>query len=255
MTTDSDDFRTRLRRGERLVGTILSLAAPEVAEIMAASGYDWLFLETEHAPLGPLDLQRMIMAAGEVPCVVRLPNHDEISIKRALDAGAAGIIVPQVNTASQVEAIVGYAKFPPTGRRGVGVTRANGYGYAVGEHVARANEASAIIVQAEHIDAVHHIEEIVRVPGLDCVFVGPYDLSASLGKLGRLDDPEVVAAIDHVARVTREAGLAVGFFATTPEAVLPRLAAGFSLVVCGVDTMFLRQGAEAVAAALKNARF
>lgn len=253
--TAAGDFRARLRRRERLVGTIASLASPEVTEILAASGYDWLFLETEHAPVGPLDLQRMIIGAGAVPCVVRLPNHDEISIKRALDAGAAGIIVPQVNSAAQAAAVVAYAKFPPQGRRGVGVSRANGYGYAVGPHVAVANEQSAIIVQAEHIDAVRHIDDIVRVPGLDCVFVGPYDLSASMGKLGQLDDPEVVAAIAKVARATLDAGLALGFFAAGPEHVLPRIAAGFTLVACGVDTTFLRQAAETVATTLKNARF
>jgi 2-dehydro-3-deoxyglucarate aldolase len=252
--TDTITFRTRLRRGDRLIGTIASLASPEVTEILAGSGYDWLFLEGEHAPVGPLEMQRMIMGAGTLPCVVRLPNHAEIEIKRALDSGAAGIIAPQVNTAAQAAAIVAFAKFPPQGQRGVGVSRANGYGYEVGAHVARANQDSAVIVQAEHIDAVHQIEEIVRVPGLDAVFVGPYDLSASMGKLGQLKDPEVVAAIAHVAAVTKNAGLALGFFATSPELVLPRLKEGFTLVACGVDTLFLRQGARAVSEMLKSAQ-
>lgn len=252
--TELLSFRARLRRGERLIGTIASLASPEVTEILAGSGYDWLFLESEHAPVGPLELQRMIMGAHAIPCVVRLPNHAEIEIKRALDAGAAGIIAPQVNTAAQAAAIVSYAKFPPEGRRGVGVSRANGYGYDVGPHVARANQESAVIVQAEHIDAVHQIEEIVRVPGLDAVFVGPYDLSASLGKLGQLEDPEVVQAIAHVAAVTKSAGLALGFFAISPALVLPRLLEGFTLVACGVDTLFLRQGARAVSEILRSAR-
>lgn len=252
--TKSTTFRARLRRGERLVGTIASLASPEVTEILADSGYDWLFLESEHAPMGALELQRMIMGARDLPCVVRLPNHAEIEIKRALDAGAAGIIAPQVNNAAQAAAIVAYAKFPPQGRRGVGVSRANGYGYDVGSYVARANQESAVIVQAEHIDAVHQIEEIVRVPGLDAIFIGPYDLSASMEKLGKLDDPEVVQAIAHVAAVTKSAGLALGFFATSPELILPRLLEGFTLVACGVDTLFLRQGARAISEILKSAR-
>lgn len=249
------EFRARLRRGERLLGTIASLASPEVTEILADSGWDWLFLETEHAPVGPLDLQRMIMGARDVPCVVRLPDHQEISVKRALDAGAAGVIVPQVNTAAQAAAVVAYARFPPEGRRGVGVARANGYGYAVGPYVAAANAQSAVIVQAEHVDAVNHIEEIVRVPGVDCVFVGPYDLSASLHKPGQLDDPEVAGAIAHVAAVTREAGLALGFFATAAALVAPRIAQGFTLLACGVDTLFLREAANATLDHLKNARF
>ena len=243
-------FRTRLQRGDRLLGTIVSIAAPEAVEILADSGFDWLFIETEHAPIGPLELQRMIIAARDVPCVVRLPNHDEIEIKRALDAGAAGIIVPQVNTAAQARAIVAFAKYPPAGRRGVGLARANGYGYQVADAVARANAETAIIVQAEHIDAVNNIEEIVQVPGVDTVFVGPYDLSASMGKLGQLSDPAVVAAIARVRDTARKAGLSLGFFATSPDLVAPQLAAGFTLVACGVDTLFLRQGARAVAEAL-----
>ncbi len=249
------DFRSRLRAGERLIGTIASLASPEATEILATSGYDWLFLESEHAPTSPLELQRMMMAARDVPCVIRLPNHAEIEIKRALDMGAAGIIVPQVNTAEQAAAVVAHAKFPPEGRRGVGVSRANGYGDYVGPHVAHANARSAVVVQAEHIDAVHHIEDIVKVPGVDCVFIGPYDLSASMHKLGQLDDPEVIEAIGHIAAVTKAAGLALGFFATSPELVLPRLAEGFTLVACGVDTLFLRREAQAVSARLKNAQF
>ncbi len=239
-------FRSRLRRREVLIGTIASLNAPEAVEILASCGFDWLFLESEHAPLGPADLQHLIIAAHGLPCVVRLPNHDEIGIKRSFDAGAAGIIAPQVNTAAQAAAIVAYAKYPPLGRRGVGVARANGYGYTVAEHVARANDETAVIVQAEHIDAVSNIEAIVQVAGLDAIFVGPYDLSASMGKLGQLDHPEVVAAIARVAQVTLAAGLALGFFATAPEWVTPRMREGFSLVACGVDTLFLRQGAQRV---------
>ncbi|MSR12995.1 MAG: 2,4-dihydroxyhept-2-ene-1,7-dioic acid aldolase [Gammaproteobacteria bacterium] len=244
-------FRARLRQREVLIGTIASLASPEAIEVLAGCGFDWLFLETEHAPVGPAELQHLIIAAHGLPCVVRLPNHDEIGIKRAFDAGAAGIIVPQVNTAEQAAAIVAGAKFPPQGRRGVGVARANGYGYAVAEYVARANDETAVIVQAEHIDAVHNIEAIVQVPGLDSVFVGPYDLSASMGRLGQLDHPEVVAAIKRVADVTLAANLTLGFFATSPEWVIPRIAAGFTFIACGVDTLFLRQGASAVREALK----
>lgn len=251
--TPASGFRARLRRRERLIGAIVSLGIPEVTEIIATSGHDWLFLDAEHGPLGTLDLQRMIIGAGGVPCIVRPPNHADVEIKRALDAGAAGILVPQVNTAAQAAAIVASAKFPPEGQRGVGVSRANGYGYEVGAYVARANEELAVIVQAEHVEAVRNIEDIVRVPGLDAVFVGPYDLSASMGKVGQLDDPEVVAAITRVAEVTLAAGLALGYFATTPEAVYPRIAQGFTLLACGVDTLFLRQGALRMAEALRGA--
>ena len=116
-----------------------------------------------------------------------------------------------------------------------------------------ANTDTAVIVQAEHIDAVNNIEQIVAVPGIDSIFVGPYDLSASMGKLGQLSDPAVVAAIARVRDVTLSAGLQLGFFATSPDLVTPQLAAGFNLVACGVDTILLRQGARAVVDALKIA--
>lgn len=253
MSGEVSGFRARLRRRERLIGAIISLGIPEVTEIIATSGHDWLFLDAEHGPLGPLDIQRMIIGAAGVPCVVRPPNHSEMEIKRALDAGAAGILVPQVNTAAEAAAIVARAKFPPQGQRGVGVSRANGYGYEVGPYVARANAEIAVIVQAEHVEAVRNIEEIVKVPGLDAIFVGPYDLSASMGKVGQLDDPEVVAAITRIADAALGAGLALGYFATTPAAVLPRIAQGFSLLACGVDTLFLRNGARDMLEALRRA--
>lgn len=250
---DQGGFRARVRRGERLLGTIASLASPEVIEILAGCGYDWLFLETEHAPNGPLEVQRLVQAAGALPVLVRLPNHDEIHVKRALDAGAAGIIAPQVNTPAAAAHLVAAAKYPPQGGRGVGVSRANGYGYEVGAHVARANAESLVVVQAEHVEAVRQIEAIAAVPGVDAIFVGPYDLSASMGLLGQLDHPDVLAAIARVVRAARAASLALGFFATNPAQVTPRIADGFTLVACGVDTLFLRDAAGAARAALQNA--
>lgn len=250
---DHGSFRARVRAGERLIGTIASLASPEVIEILAGCDYDWLFLETEHAPNGPLEVQRLVQAAGALPVLVRLPNHDEINVKRALDAGAAGVIAPQVNSAAAAAHLVACAKYPPEGGRGVGVSRANGYGYEVGAHVARANAGSLVVVQAEHIEAVRQIEAIAAVPGLDAIFVGPYDLSASMGLLGQLDHPEVLAAIARVVQAGRAAGLALGFFATSPVLVAPRIAEGFTLVACGVDTLFLRDAATASRQALQNA--
>ncbi len=246
-------FRARLRGGERLVGTIMSLDSPEVAEILAGAGFDWLFLDAEHAPYSPLALQRIIIAAGPLPCLVRLPNHDEIWIKRALDIGAAGIIVPQVNDAAQARTIVQRAKYSPEGARGVGLARAHGYGYDAQSYLARANEDTAVIVQAEHIDAVRNAAEIAAVPGVDALFLGPYDLSASMGKPGRIDDADVQGAIAQVAAAARAANRALGFFAMNVDDVARRLAQGFNLVACSVDVALLGARAAEVCAALKGA--
>ena len=248
----SNSFRERLRRGDLLVGPMVCLSSPEVVEILCGAGFDWLFLEAEHAPASPQALQHMMIAARDTPCVVRLPNHDEIWVKRALDMGAAGVIVPQVNTAEQASDAVRYAKYAPLGQRGVGVSRAHGYGYAVADYIARANQETAVIVQVEHIDAVNNIEAITDVAGLDAVLIGPYDLSASMGKMGQVNDPEVVAAIDTVARTSQRKNLRMGFFGVSVEAVKPRLAEGFTLIAAGVDTMMLGQAASELCRALKS---
>ena len=195
-------FHQRLKDHKALVGTIVSLASPEVAEVLSAAGFDWLFIDAEHSPLDALTIQRILMGAGSTPCLVRLARGDEVSIKKALDVGAAGIIAPLVNSAEQAVQVVRHAKYAPLGTRGVGVGRAHGYGFAFQEYVSSANDETVVVVQAEHIDAVNNMEAIVQVPGVDAVLVGPYDLSASLGRLGEVTHPDVV--VGHRAR---DAGL------------------------------------------------
>ncbi len=247
-----NSFRERLRRGDVLVGPMVCLSSPEVVEILCGAGFDWLFLEAEHAPATPQSLQHMMIAAGDTPCMVRLPNHDEIWVKRVLDMGAAGVIVPQVNTAEQARNVVKFAKYAPLGQRGVGVSRAHGYGYSVGDYIARANDESVVVVQAEHIDAVRNIEAITDVPGVDAVLIGPYDLSASMGKMGQVNDPEVVEAINVVARTAKRKGLKLGYFGVSADAVTPYVDNGFTLIAAGVDTMLLGQAASQLCQTLKS---
>jgi len=247
------NFRQRLRDGERLVGTMVTLAAPEVAEILGQAGFDWLFLDGEHSPLDPLTLQRLMQAAGSsTACVVRLAAGEEIHVKKALDAGATGIIAPMVNSAQHAARVVRWARYAPQGTRGVGLGRAQGYGLRMAEYMAAANEQTAVIVQAEHIEAVENMAEIVAVPGLDAVFVGPYDLSASLGRLGQVTHPEVTAAIGRVTEICRAAGMPLGIFGMSAEALRPWLGRGYSLVVAGVDAHLLGQTAQRLAAELKE---
>ncbi|HKE82143.1 MAG TPA: aldolase/citrate lyase family protein [Vicinamibacterales bacterium] len=244
-------FRARLRSGERLVAPLLTLNTPAVTEIMAAVGFDWLFIDAEHAPLEPFQMQALLQGAGATPCVIRLPVGDEVPIKKALDIGAAGIIAPQVNSVDHAQRIVQAAKYAPIGQRGLGIARAHGYGLSVREYMATANDDTAVIVQAEHRDAVEHIRDIVRVDGVDGVLIGPYDLSASLGRPGAVDHPEVKGAIERVREACAEAGLPIGIFGVTAEAVQSYIDQHFTMIVVGVDTMFM---ANAAAAALKAVR-
>ena len=167
-------------------------------------------------------------------------------IKKVLDLGAAGIIVPQVNTALQAANVVRYARYSPSGSRGVGLARAHGYGMRFQEYLETANERVAVIVQAEDAQAVQNIGSIVKVDGIDAVLIGPYDLSASLGKMGRLDDPAVTAAIDHITDTCRAAGMPLGYFGVTAAAVRPFIVRGYTLIVAGVDTLFLGDAARSM---------
>jgi 2-dehydro-3-deoxyglucarate aldolase len=238
-------FRKRVLRGELLFATFITLNSPDVAELLSGLGFDWLFIDAEHATFGTLDMQRMLQGAGaETPCLIRVERGDELFIKKALDIGAAGVIVPQVNSAEHARRIVQYARYSPTGSRGVGIARAHGFGMQFQECLSRANDEITVVVQAEHIDSVENIESIVAVPGIDAVLIGPYDLSASLGKLGQLNDPQVLQAIDRVTEACLAAGVRLGIFGLSAEAVKPYIERGYSLVIAGVDTVMLGQAAS-----------
>lgn len=244
-------FRQRLCSGERLFGTIVSMATPEVPEILSAAGFDWLFIDSEHAPLSDDAIRLLILAAAQTPCLVRVPALDEAAIKKALDAGAAGIIVPQVNTAAQAERAASYARYPPLGQRGVGISRAQHYGFGVQEYIDQANDHVAVVVQAEHWQAVDNIESIAATAGIDAVFVGPYDLSASLGKAGKVADASVTAAVDRITRACLQARVRLGVFGASAPAVRPYISAGYTLIATGTDTLFLGQNARDTLATLK----
>ena len=248
-----DEFRARLTKGELLVGTLITLGSPEVAELVAEIGFDWLFVDAEHGSFSTRDIQAIVQAThARSPCVIRLSCAGEVPIKKALDTGAAGIIVPQVNSARQAEEVGKLSKYSPQGSRGVGIARAHGYGLNFQEYVDTANETVAVIIQAEHIDAVDNIESIVKVNGIDAVLVGPYDLSASMGKLGQVNDPDVTAAIDRVTEACLNAGVRLGIFGVSADAVRPYLKQGYTLIVAGVDTLMLAQAANTLLAELKE---
>ena len=245
------DFIRQLKNKETLIGTVVTLSSPAVAELLSDAGFDWLFIDVEHSPLDWQAAQTLLQAA-RCPCVVRVPLCDEISIKKALDIGADGIIVPQVNSRAEAERVVRYAKYPPLGARGVGVARAQGYGSRFQEYVSRANDEIAVIVQAEHIEAVNHIHDIASVAGIDAVLIGPYDLSASMGKAGQVTDLSVLEAIARVKTECDAGNMPLGIFGMTPEAVKPYIQAGYSLIAVGVDTVLLANAASQIVQQLEH---
>lgn len=244
-------IRARLQQGDTLIGTLITIPAPEVAEIMAEIGYDWLFIDTEHGSFDAQSAQGILQAVDHrCPCVIRVPTNDEVWIKKALDIGAAGIIAPGVNSAEEAERIVRMCKYPPRGTRGVGIGRAHGYGLKFKEYVANANDDIAVILQAENTNAVENIAEIVKVPDVDAVLIGPYDLSASMGKMGRINDDEVQAAIASVTECCRHAGMPLGIFADSAESAAPFIEQGYTLIAISTDCLHMAQGARATLKAI-----
>lgn len=246
-------FRERLLGGDALMGTLLSLPCPAVAEVLADSGFDWLFIDGEHGSFDVRDIECVLQAVDHrIACLVRVPGHDETPVKQALDLGADGIIVPQINTAEQAREAVAMARYAPLGRRGVGLARAHGYGRRFGEYLESANDEITVVVQAEHIEAVANIDEIAAVEGVDAVLVGPFDLSASLGKTGQLDDPEVVSAIAAVTAACLSAGKPLGIFGVDAAAVRAHRDAGYTLIAAGIDTLLLGRAAAKLRQDLGN---
>ncbi len=246
-------FIQKLRQNQLQIGTMITIPSPEVAEMVSKCGFDWLFMDGEHSALSPLDWQRMIQGVGgRCASIVRVPENSERAYKNTLDIGADGVIAPKVNDAELARQIVSWCKYPPTGERGVGLARAHGYGLEFSEYMQSADNETAVIIQAEHIDAVNNIEAISRVDGLDCVFIGPYDLSASMGKTGEINDPEVVDAIDTVFHACQQQNIAVGYFGVSTEAVQPYIKKGYHLICAGVDGGLLTQGALQLRDELKS---
>lgn len=249
----TDSLRSRLARGDRLIGTMVTLPTPATAEILSDVGFDWLFVDGEHGPLETSEILGILQAVGgRTPCLVRVPSAEETPIKKVLDLGAAGVIAPQVNTPEQAADVVRFSRYAPAGARGVGLARAHGYGLRFQQYVESANEQVTVVVQAEHARAVENIEAIVNVPGIDAVLLGPYDLAASLGKMGQVNDPVVTAAIDRVTRACHTAGIPLGYFGVTAEAIRPYVEADYTLIVAGVDTLFLAGAAQRLLAEMRG---
>jgi 2-dehydro-3-deoxyglucarate aldolase/4-hydroxy-2-oxoheptanedioate aldolase len=234
------------------LGAIVTLPDPRILEMCVEAGCDWLFVDCEHGAIVPAELGRVLPGARGVPVLVRIPANEEYFVKQALDAGCDGVVCPQVGDAETVRRLVRWSKYPPDGARSVGIGRAHGYGLRFGEHLAEANAATSLVVQIENRRAVENIAEIVAEPGLGGVFIGPYDLSASLGKPGQVSDPEVLDAVRRVVDACAAAGIPVGqFFGTHTAFVAAPERDRYDYAAIGIDTALLT---AAVSTELRAAR-
>ena len=204
----------------------------------------------EHGLLDFPSVQRVVQAtSGRCACIVRVPSNEAIWINKALDTGAAGVIVPDVDGPGQARAAVRAAKYPPDGERSIGVARAQAFGRRLTDSIAHANEETVLVAQAEHVSAARSIDEIVTVPGVGAIFIGPFDMSASLGHPGRLEEPAVREAINLVRDGCARREMPCGILVADATAARAAFSAGYSLVCVATDTLLLgRVAAEVVKA-------
>jgi 4-hydroxy-2-oxoheptanedioate aldolase len=236
-------LRAALAAGPPLLATFSLLPSPAVVELVGAAGFDLVIVDTEHGPHSLTDVHAAVLAGAAcgLPVLVRVPGADPVGIGRVLDLGAAGVLVPHVDAAAAAAAVVRAARFAPAGERGANpYVRAGGYGDP-GVLAARGAEV-AVLVMVEGAGGAAAVPEILAVPGLDGIFLGPVDLSHSLGLPGQPEHPRVVGMLRAVAEQAAAAGVAAAAFAPGPERARDWLARGLRLVACGVDTALALDG-------------
>ena len=236
-------LKAKLKNHELTVGTWLSLAHPAIAEIMVKAGFDWVTIDLEHSVITIREAEEMIRIielGGSVP-LVRLSANDPVQIKRVMDAGAHGIIVPMVNSRKDVDEIVSAVHYPDKGVRGVGLARAQGYGTRFHEYRKWLLKEAVIIVQIEHVDAVKNIKEILSCDDVDGYIIGPYDLSSTMGLAGQFDHPDVVAALKNIREEGSIAKKPGGLHIVEPnqEELKLRIGEGFRFLAYSVDERML----------------
>lgn len=230
----ANPVKQALINGEAVIGCFVQYPSPITVEICGHSGFDFIMIDCEHGPMGPESAYTMMLAAersGSVP-LVRVPMNHPSVILRHLDIGAAGIMVPQINSAAEAEAVVHAVKYHPEGRRGVAGGRASSWGIhqPMSEYVKDANRDTLVMVQIENIKAVDVLPEIMNVPGVDVLYVGPNDLAQSMGYPGRPDHPEVQKVIDQICEITRDSPVQLGTVANSAETINHELSRGFRMV-------------------------
>jgi 2-keto-3-deoxy-L-rhamnonate aldolase RhmA len=231
--------RRSLAAGELTVGTWGSLGSVAAAELLCDAGFDWVVVDREHSALSYPQTEALIRAIdgrGKA-ALVRLSSHDPVEIKRVMDAGAHGLIAPMVNTRAQADALWAAMQYPPLGRRGVGLSRAQRYGPGFEAYRQWLPDGAALIVQIEHRDALEHLDDILSAPHVHGCLLGPYDLSASMGAPGDLEDARVVAALAAVREAAERNGVPPGLHVVEPDGaeLRRRVDEGWRFIAFGVD--------------------
>jgi 2-keto-3-deoxy-L-rhamnonate aldolase RhmA len=240
------DFKKQLRSGKVTLGTWVTIGHPDVPDQLQGLGFDWLLFDTEHAPIGRETLGRLIQAVdGEKACpLVRVGAIDQYMIKSALDMGAHGIMCPLVNTAEEAKTAVKFLKYPPLGIRGVAPRKAADFGLSFAEYIRTANDMTVMVAQIETREAVDNVDSIVALKEVDVAFVGPSDLTMSLGLLDDRSNPKVIDAMKKVIASCESHHKVAGVLAASPEEAKRDVSLGFRFIGLGSDTRFMSGGAK-----------
>ncbi|OGV63093.1 MAG: hypothetical protein A2283_14970 [Lentisphaerae bacterium RIFOXYA12_FULL_48_11] len=248
--------KEKLKKKELALGTWLMIGNPAVAEIIAHEGFDFISVDMEHTSINVDTFYKLALAAKGSGCdlLARLPSCDLVLAKQVLDMGAAGIIVPSVNTPAEAAQSVAIAKYPPEGVRGAALCRATGYGSNFPDYYANHNREVIVVVMLEHIIAAKNADAILATPGIDAALIGPYDLSASMGLPGQLYHPDVLAAQQQILDACKRQNVVAGIHLVQadPESVRKRIDQGFRFIAGGIDTLFIREGCQNVLKARKG---
>ncbi len=239
----NNTLRKRIKAGELTLGSWITIGHPNVAEILANAGFDWLVIDIEHNPIDISMVQTLIttIQSKGVAAFVRVSKNEEVVIKHVLDAGADGIIVPMVCSRADAIQAVDYAKYPPIGKRGVGLARAQQYGTGFDIYKKWVSEDLVVIAQIEHIDGINNLEEIISVDGIDGTIIGPYDLSGSMGMPGEFDKPVVKEALKRYIDICQKYKFPMGFHVvnTDPAKIQEKIDEGYRFIAYGTDFLFM----------------
>jgi 2-dehydro-3-deoxyglucarate aldolase len=240
-------LKNKLKNNQLTIGSWIMMGTPMSVEVMALAGFEWLVIDIEHTSIDLETVQALIatIQASNIKALVRVSKNEEVIIKRVLDMGADGIVVPMVSSKSDAIHAVSYAKYPPMGKRGVGLYRATKYGTNFEAYKKWVDEELVIIAQIEHIDAVNNMDEILQVEGIDGTIIGPYDLSGSMGYPGEFERDDVKYAVVKVLDKCKEYNMPSGFHVvdTNPESLQQKIEQGCTFLAYGIDYFFMRDAA------------
>ncbi|MBT8320951.1 MAG: 2,4-dihydroxyhept-2-ene-1,7-dioic acid aldolase [Eudoraea sp.] len=249
-------LKQKLHDRDVSIGSWLTIPHQAIVEILASAGFEWLTLDIEHAAIDLQTLQNLIghVQGNGMEALVRVSKNEEVIIKRVMDAGANGVIVPMIKSKEEAEQAVSWVKYPPVGSRGVGLSRAQHYGTGFSSYNKWVNEEAVVIAQIEHIEGVKNLEGILDTKGIDGIIVGPYDLSASMGKPGMFYDDDVKGVLEEIDQITLKKSRSLGFHVIESDhvKVLEKIASSYNFLAFSLDFFFLGDKAREEMQSLKS---